>query len=348
MPKILFVNTYYEAFLKDNPLEPKVSYEENLQKRVLSRFGDSDFYSYWIGRAGWQSKDVIANDLFLQEQWALENKYQNISSHLIWQSQLKEFKPDIVYFQDISMLNQEIVNFLRAQKITICAQHASPLPESFSFQYVDVFISSMPHLIDLALANGTKAHYLPLAFDHRILEQVSPRSWDKRVLGGFAGGYSPAHTKGVEIVMSALAYEPRMCLYGYDWNKAQLQLRSNNIVWSGPIWGLEMFGLLGSWKISLNRHIDMSGIHANNMRIYESTGMGAVLLTDKKQKNNLFESGIEMVEYEGLADLQEKITYLVTHDQEMQAIAKAGQEKTLKNHTYEKRMQELSIYLKSI
>jgi hypothetical protein len=148
--------------------------------------------------------------------------------------------------------------------------------------------------------------------------------------------------------MSALAYEPRMALYGYDWDKAQLQLRSNNIVWSGPSWGLEMFGLLGSWKMSLNRHIDMSGNHANNMRLYESTGMGAVLLTDKKQKNNLFESGVEIVEYEGLDDLREKITYLVTHDDEMQAIAKAGQEKTLKNHTYEKRMQELSIYLKSI
>lgn len=348
MPKILFINTYYNAFLQDNPLKQNVSYAEGLQERILSRFGDSDFYSYWIGQAGWQSRDVIANDLALQEKWAAENTIQNISLDTVWRLQIQDFKPDIVYFQDISMLNEDVVSFLRAQKIMICAQHASPLPESFHFKFVDCFISSMPHLIELAQSGGVRAYCMPLAFDHRILEQVLPRAWNERELGGFAGGYSPAHTRGVDIVISALVHEPRMRLYGYDWNKAQLLLRKNGIIWSGPIWGLEMFALLGSWKISLNRHIDMSGIHANNMRLYESTGMGALILTDTKQKNNLFESGREMIEYDGLDDLREKITYLVTHDHEMQAIAKAGQVKTLQHHTYEKRMQELSTYLKSV
>mgnify|MGYP006296918561 CR=1 FL=1 len=97
MAKILFVNTYYDAFLKDNPLRPNASYEDGLQERVMSRFGDSDFYSYWIGRSGWSSKDVIANDSVLQGRWAGENNCKTDAPSDVWKSQLKDFKPDVAY-----------------------------------------------------------------------------------------------------------------------------------------------------------------------------------------------------------------------------------------------------------
>ena len=43
-----------------------------------------------------------------------------------------------------------------------------------------------------------------------------------------------------------------------------------------------MYNILSRTKISFNRHINVAENNANNMRLYEATGMGSLLLTDKK------------------------------------------------------------------
>jgi len=347
MRKILFVNTFYDKFLNSQPLGFGNTYSENLQKRINSRFGDSDFYSFWLKQIGWEAIDVIANDHLLQQQWSKEN---NIAAGNLLETcmyQVMVFKPSIVYFQDISLVTDDVSNFLRAHNIRICGQHASPLSSGFNFKNLDFFISSMPHLVDVASANGCRALYLPLAFDQRILSEITTLPWDLRSDGGFVGGFTQSHTNGVELVLSAIKVFPGLNLYGYGWDESLVALL-NSIPWQGEVWGLEMFRLLGSWKISLNRHIDMSGVHANNMRLYETTGMGALLLTDKKQKNHLFSSDVEMVEYENIFDLKEKIGYLLSNPKLASEIAARGQKKTLEHHTYQVRMSELSKSLESL
>lgn len=347
MKRILFINTYYDKFLNSQPLSATSSYTENLQKRISSRFGDSDFYSFWLNKLGWEAVDIIANDQFLQQQWCQENNIATNNLLEICMFQVILFKPSIVYFQDISLITDDVSNFLRAHSIRVCGQHASPLSPGFNFKNLDLFASSMPHLMDVANANGGQALYLPLAFDHRILSELAPLSWDARADGGFVGGFTQSHTNGVELILSALKAFPDLNLYGYGWDESLVALL-NGIPWKGEAWGLSMFNLLGGWKISLNRHIDMSGVHANNMRLYETTGMGALLLTDKKQKNNLFVPDLEMVEYENIYDLKEKILYLNSNPLKAMEIAARGQKKTLEHHTYQLRMAELSKALESL
>jgi len=341
MRRILFVNTYYDKFLNSQPLSPSRSYAENLQQRINSRFGDSDFYSYWLKNLGWDSIDIIANDQFLQQQWCNENGCNSSNLLETFIFQIMALKPSIVYFQDISLLSDDVSRFLHSNNIKVCGQHASPIPPNFNIKNVDLFISSMPHLVDMACANGAKALHLPLAFDHRVLKEASSLAWDVRSDGGFVGGFTQSHTSGVELILSAIKKFPSLSLYGYGWDQSLVAML-NGIPWRGEAWGLNMFSLLGGWKISLNRHIDMSGMHANNMRLYETTGMGALLLTDKKQKNNLFSSDVEMVEYENIPDLKEKITYLMANPTKAHEIAEHGQKKTLSAHTYQIRMLELS------
>lgn len=345
MPKILFINTYYENFLKDNPIDNSRSYFENMNSRILSRFGDSDFYSYWLRELGWDARDVIANDLPLQAQWANESGLEVMDKSKIWIHQIQQFSPNIVYFQDISMLNHEVAQLLRQSGVMICGQHASPMPTGFDFRDLDLFLSSMPHLVELGRSYGVKSVYMPLAFDHRLLKQVQFCDWSDRALGGFVGGYSGAHLNGVEYIIPALESNVNLQLFGYGWKTIEQQLLEKGIRWGGAIWGLEMFALLGGWKISLNRHIDMSGNHANNMRMYESTGMGALLLTDRKNKNSLFEAEKEIIEYDNLNDLVEKIDYFSNNLDVAEKIAKAGQLKTLEVNTYQVRMAQLSSEL---
>jgi hypothetical protein len=347
MRRILFINTYYDKFLSSQLLSQPSTYQEAFKLRIDSRFGDSDFYSYWLNQSGWSAVDVIANDYVLQMKWASENNIQSTNMLEICMMQIIAFRPSIVYFQDLSMLTDEVANFLRANNIKICGQHASPLPPTLNFRNMDLFITSMPHLLDLARSNGTNSIYLPLAFDHRILSETSAQKWDARSPGGFVGGYTPSHKDGVEFVLSALKHQRSMALYGYGWDDS-LEALLNGIAWNGAVWGLDMFNLLGGWKISLNRHIDMSGSHANNMRMYEATGMGALLLTDRKQKNDLFVSDSEIIEYDGFADLHAKLSFLLSNPSKAEEIALRGQKKTLEKHTYQLRMHELSSVLEKL
>jgi spore maturation protein CgeB len=106
-----------------------------------------------------------------------------------------------------------------------------------------------------------------------------------------------------------------------------------------------MFRLLRSSKVTFNIHIDVAKGYAGNIRMFEATGCGSLLLTeDAPNIRELFEPGREIVTYGSDAEAAEKIDHYVSKDREREAIAKAGQERTLARHTTGIRAEEfLSI-----
>ena len=56
---------------------------------------------------------------------------------------------------------------------------------------------------------------------------------------------------------------------------------------------------------------------------------------------NYYKENEEMVFYRSLADLIEKIKYFLNHNEERKKIARAGYERTIKEHVYEKRFREI-------
>ncbi|MDQ3755068.1 MAG: glycosyltransferase, partial [Acidobacteriota bacterium] len=81
--------------------------------------------------------------------------------------------------------------------------------------------------------------------------------------------------------------------------------------------------------------IDISPVSASNMRLFEATGVGSCLLTDWRANiSTLFEPDREVVTYRNAEECIEKATYLLDHESERQQIARAGQRRTLREHTY--------------
>ena len=110
----------------------------------------------------------------------------------------------------------------------------------------------------------------------------------------------------------------------------------------GEVWGIDMYRVLARSRITLNRHIDIAGPWANNMRLYEATGVGPLLITDMKANlGDMFIPSQEVVAYESVGDCVEKVAYYVDHQDEAGVIAAAGQARTLNCHTYADRMREL-------
>lgn len=79
------------------------------------------------------------------------------------------------------------------------------------------------------------------------------------------------------------------------------------------------------------------------MRVFEGAAAGALVLTDPVQNgfDELFEPGKEVIVYQDDDDLVAKVDYYLAHPQEREAIARAGQARTLAQHTYRHRVQQI-------
>jgi spore maturation protein CgeB len=103
-----------------------------------------------------------------------------------------------------------------------------------------------------------------------------------------------------------------------------------------------MYRVLARSRITINTHIDVADGYANNLRLYEATGMGALLVTDRgRNLADLFEEGVEVIAYENAAECRDLIRYYLDRTDEASAIAAAGQERTLASHTWDDRMARL-------
>ena len=109
-----------------------------------------------------------------------------------------------------------------------------------------------------------------------------------------------------------------------------------------PLFGLEMLKTMRGAAITLNVHGDVSVSEANNLRLWEASGVGSCLLTDSKSNlGDLFDVGKEVVAFESVPDAVEKARWLLDNPDAAEAIARAGQERTLKDHTYAQRAVQL-------
>lgn len=114
-----------------------------------------------------------------------------------------------------------------------------------------------------------------------------------------------------------------------------------------PLFGLTMFQQLQQSRVSLNTHIDISPINASNMRLFEATGVGSCLLTDwKANLSELFELDSEVVTYRDADECVEKAKYLLAHESERSRIAAAGQQRTLRVHTFSHRAAQLDSIIR--
>jgi spore maturation protein CgeB len=197
--------------------------------------------------------------------------------------------------------------------------------------------------VDRLRAIGVASEYFRIGFDERVLSLLGNVNRD--INFSFVGGISRHHSGAIPL-LEYLTEQTNMQIFGYGANSLP---KSSPIHQhhGGEIWGIDMYRALARSKITLNRHINVAENNANNMRLYEATGVGAMLLTDRKNNlHELFEIGKEVVTYSSKEEAAELVHYYLDHSEESKKIAMAGQARTLREHTYEQRMQELVPILK--
>lgn len=77
-------------------------------------------------------------------------------------------------------------------------------------------------------------------------------------------------------------------------------------------------------------------------RNFEIPGCGTFLLTDDADNlRDYYQDGKEIVIFKDIKDLVQKIKYYLEHEKEREAIARAGYNRTIKDHTDEKRFNDI-------
>ncbi len=358
--KFFIIETYYKAFLNDfynkNPEIKNASYVKQKKLLLAEQFGIADFYSKNLKNLGHEAEEFVANNEILQKQWAKEHGIKYKRSYFqkipkiryyfkknwiegILKAQIKSFKPDIIYVQTLSFLAPEFLEKIKKYTKLLVGQIACPLPQSDYLKPYDLILSSFPHYVKRFKNKGIKSEYFKIGFEKSILDKL--KKTNKKHDAVFVGGISKHHNKIIKIFEYLVKNNIAIDFWGYGLKK----LSSDSPIYNkhhGEAWALDMYNILYNAKISINRHIDAAENYANNMRLYESTGVGTMLITDLKDNlNELFEIGKEIETYSSKEELAEKIKYYLTHEKERKRIAQAGQQRTLKDHTYKIRTKEL-------
>jgi spore maturation protein CgeB len=366
----MILNTDYPVFLyrlyaQHSGLE-KRPYDHQMRVRNESLFGTADFYSSNLQKLGHEAWDIHANNKFIQEAWAAEHGLRIDSGprwqfrlrrglipwvsrsrnrqwvHQIMAEQIKHYKPDVLLNQAMNGFSNDFLRGIKPYVKLLVGEHAATrLPETENWSVYDLVISSFPPTLDWFRLKGVRAELIRLGFEPRVLSHLDDR--ERTIPISFVGSlYHGVHNTRLEW-LEYLCNSLQVKIWSPHTNFLPSILDASPILRSyvGVAWGIEMYQVLRDSCLTLNHHGDVLP-YANNLRLYEATGVGTLLITDwKANLHEMFEPGKEVVVYRTSEECAQMIQYYLEHDKERQAIAHGGQQRTLSEHTYYHRMQEL-------
>ena len=330
----LIINTYYTPFLRAHyaqyPEIADLGYKEALGRLMARCFGTSDFYSANLRSIGSFAQDVVANDAELQAKWASEAQIgrpgrslaRTVASKVpylkrfaasarwletVLARQVEAARPQVLYVQDVRLCTPQFMNRVRPFVNLVVGQIACPLPDDSFLRGVDLMLTSCPHFVQRFRNRGIATQYLRLGFESSLLGRLTrtPAAYG----AVFVGGMTTLHVKGNETIRD-VAEKIDLDVWGYGFDN----LPSDSPVlrrFHGEAWGLDMYNVFKGAKIVVNRHGEVAENNASNMRLFEATGVGSLLITDEKDNlEEFFEVGKEVETYGDSDELVAKIRVL--------------------------------------
>lgn len=371
----IYSPAYLEAFYGRRKGLARASYADQHRALIEDRFGSSDFWTTALARIGYETADVIANAGPLQGRWALE---QGTSAgqgdpFAVAAAQIGAFAPDVLLVADYSTFSPGFLRAVRSDCPSIrriVGWCGAPYRDLAVIREWDLALSCVPELVESLRSGGIEAHHVDHAFDPRILDQLvdRPPSIPFTFLGSVvkSAGF---HTRRETLLAHLVDHSPLHIWSGAARRtgaagmKDRARRLARRLLRPGapppldpriarrarpPLFGLSMFQTLRDSAVTLNTHIDVSVRSASNMRLFEATGVGACLLTDRKDNlADLFEPDHEVVTYSGPEEAAEKYRWLVERPAERAGIAAAGQRRALRDHGFDRRAARIDEILRA-
>ena len=357
--RILFLWKYYEQYIRRfYARRPRLSDSSHFEQQTAlldDYFGWPGYLVRALTKLNHEAEIVFANVQPLQAAWARENNVAFASEDGLVAEQIRHFQPEVLFMGPWYMGNANLLRVIRPLTGRIFIWIASPMRESPAREWIDCILTSFPHYVSLFQEGNVPVKFFqPACFDPAIID-VLPQV-DRDIPVSFVGGLAPASfTRRID-VLSQIARQVPLRAWGYGlpslpprnpalWRSHMLRLFRTlplHRVYHGEVYGLDTYRVFGRSQITLNVHIDVAEGVASNMRLFETTGCGALLITEASPfLSHYYVPGREVETYQSIDELLEKIRFYLSHESERQAISKAGQARTLAQHSAQARASEL-------
>jgi spore maturation protein CgeB len=324
-------------------------------------------FSEVMEELGHECNEVVFDLESLQKSWAKENgiKYANHSWKFdILIEQIRHYNPEILFLQNLTSLPfwilQRIKDFVPSIHKVIAFKGNLP-HNNKEIEHVDYVFAGHPDILAECIKNNKPAELLYHCFDEKILQLLnlyqSPQ-YPFTFIGysGFSG-FGVMHTERYRLLRS-LAEVTQIQMWVLEEkdipnstlpkDSLPLQVQFPDKCNSG-VFGMEMYSILANSDIVFNKHAEIARNHVANMRLFETTGVGTCLISDTgKNMTDLFDKDREIVTYNCKDELLEKVSFLQNNKSYLIEIAKAGQKRTLKDHTLRARAKQINFALQEI
>ena len=351
--RIFLLQDYYSQYLdyfggRWAKVVRSLSYHDHREFLFKDYFGSFISYRNYFRELGHTCELVVGNYSELQSKWAHENGMQIgprfHRHHHVVLAQIEEFRPDVVFVNRSSSCFGPFMKTVQSVTPNIFAWISCPF-DSMDLDGISCIISSANYFVSEFRKRGKNSEKIEAAFDREILQGIG--SFTKDVPVSFVGGlHAGTHSYRIKCLENLIEDGVPLKIWGVGLNQRWLPFGKSPIekCYQGECFGMEMFHTLARSQITLNFHIDIIKGHnwAGNMRMYEATGCGSMLITDFGENlSDIFTSGLEIETFAKYAELKEKIFHYLSKPQEAHALAKAGQDRCLKEHGYASRIRDI-------
>lgn len=208
--------TFERQFLNDIPDSEQLSYQELYDCFVNTWYAQANYFTRHLQALEHEAEDYFASLEPLQKAWAREHdaKYgADTWLQDIVVSQIKHFRPDVVYFQDLYLFDGTFRRRLRDLcnwPVIIIGWRAAPTRDFSIFRDLDLVLSAGPNFVQAFRDNGVNAVYMPLAFEHKVLDVIKlPAERDlKFTFVGNPGNNNGAHSQRYALLEQLMAHTP--------------------------------------------------------------------------------------------------------------------------------------------
>lgn len=361
---------YYTYLYAKIPHLADAPYEVQNTVLIDDGFAGIHMFAPYLGEHGYETQLVFANCSQAQQRWGAENGLrisgrdweQDILRH-----QIERFQPDILYLSDPISFDSRFIRSLPRRPRLILGWRAANIPAHTDWSEFDVILSALPNLLRMAKSLGARSTELfspgvPARFPQRFAGQE--RTTDV----SFAGQMNATQYKRRNALLEALASSAAKSRFTLDLHlilpNGFQTIQAIEAYRRPPAFGTDLYKALSRTKIAfdargsieLQNHpsnrsrtsLDLAETTTANMRIFEATACGALLLTEEQSNlHQYFEPGTEIVTYRDESDLIKSIEYFLSNDDERQAIAERGRQRCLRDHSMAAKAKRLDTIIRN-
>jgi spore maturation protein CgeB len=263
----------------------------------------------------------------------------------------ESFKPDLVLVLAQAPVTSDCINQLRQKGVTTAywfvedfrfMEYWKKIAGNYDFFFT---IQRDAFFTELENAGIKNYHYLPMAACPDVHKPVQLSDEEKNHYGSPVSFVGAGYYNRRHFFQGLLDYDLK--IWGTDWDM-QSPL-AGSIQRSGErIDTDEIVKIFNGTDININLHSSTYHKGVNpfgdfvNPRTFEIIACGGFQLVDRRAGlDGLFKMDEEIVLFDDLSDLRDKVSFYLSHPEEREMITEKGRERVLREHTYENRMQEM-------